>query len=309
MKKRRRYKLFLFIGLLCLCLSMDAAAQGTFAWRTEIDSVKADGFYRLPLTPEVLAKSRADLGDLRIQGSDKRFVSYVIKNSWPITDTAHNHLIPLPGAKVVQKDSGDKHSYLDVEFPEAYTVDWINFVIRNPVFYKRAFRILTPESNGEWSAVGFSEIDPRTTLFPLSPIRSRRLRIDIDNADNAPLTIGNVICLQEPRYLLVYLRANGPYRLFTGNAQATTPDYDLKYFTDSIKVAPPVLSIGELKRIGSQDQPMPVTPAAAVKETTLVKDHSGLLLWSCLLAVLLFLVYFSVRMVKAIAKKDAHDRL
>jgi hypothetical protein len=40
-----------------------------------------------------------------------------------------------------------------------------------------------------------------------------------------------------------------------------------------------------------------------------VRLHDNLLLWSCLLVVSLFLIYFSIRMVNAIGKKDTHDRL
>lgn len=109
--------------------------------------------------------------------------------------------------------------------------------------------------------------------------------------------------------LLTYLRAGMSYDLYAGNAQATTPDYDLKYFTDLQKGTPQELSFQSLQRVDKQEQPITMTPAKTGKETAAGKDHSAILLWSCMLAVLLFLVYFSARMVKAIAKKDAHDRI
>ncbi|HEX3934039.1 MAG TPA: hypothetical protein VHW43_05135, partial [Puia sp.] len=214
-----------------------------------------------------------------------------------------------PGAKMVQKDSSNKHSYISVEFPEAYVIDWIGLVIHSPVFYKRQLQILAEGNMGQWVAVTGSDIDPAEKMFKIPTIKTRRLRIDIANGDNAPLVIGDVACFQTTRYLLAYLRAGGVYRLFTGNVQAVAPDYDLRYFTDSLKTTPRKLSIDSLQRIGSQDQPMTMTRIENTKETSVHKDHSGLLLWSCLLAVLLFLVYFSIRMVKAIAKKDTHDRI
>jgi hypothetical protein len=314
MKKRRRYNALLFVGLSIACAWPGAPteAQGTFTYRAKLDTVGASGFYRIILTPELVAKCKPDLGDLRILGPDKRFVSYVLsyflKDSWAPPDTT-SVILPIPDAKMVQKDSSNKHSYISVEFPEAYVIDWVGLTIHSPVFYKRWLEILAEGNMGEWEAVTSTDIDPSGKFLRIPAVRTRRLRIDIANADNAPLVIGKVACFQTTRYLLAYLRAGDAYQLFTGNPQAIVPDYDLKYFTDSLKATPRNLSIESIQKIGSQDQPTVITPTVTSKDTTAGKNHSGLLLWSCLLAVLLFLVYFSVRMVKAIAKKDAHDRI
>jgi hypothetical protein len=310
MKKRRRYsvRFFVCLSIACAWPGTPAQAQGTFAYRAKFDTVGADGFYQIILTPELVAKCKPDLGDLRILGPDKRFVSYVLKDSRATADTTKD-ILPIPGAKMVQKDSSNKHSYISVEFSEAYAIDWVGVVIHSPVFYKRRLQILAEGNMGEWVVITGTDIDPAEKLFRVPAIKTRRLRIDIANADNAPLVIGEIACFQTTRYLLAYLRAGDAYQLFTGNPQAIVPDYDLKYFTDSLKATPLNLSIESIQKIGSQDQPTVITPTVTSKDTTAGKNHSGLLLWSCLLAVLLFLVYFSVRMVKAIAKKDAHDRI
>ena len=311
MKKKRRYKFLLLasISIACVLSGIRAGAQGMFTYAAKLDTVKADGFYQIILTPELVAKCKPDLGDLRILGPDKRFVSYVLKDSWTTADTDKDIMLPIPGAKMVQKDSNNKHSYINVEFPEAYAIDWIGLVIHSPAFYKRQLQIMAEGSRGEWVSVTDLGIDPAKKLFRVPVIKTRRLRIDIANADNAPLVIGEVVCFQTTRYLLAYLRAGGAYRLFTGNVQAAAPDYDLKYFTDSLKTTPRQLSIDSLQRIDSHDQPVTITQVETTKQTSVHKDHSGLVVWCCLLAVLLFLVYFSIRMVKAIAKKDAHDRI
>ena len=310
MKNTRRYSTFFFLCLSIACFTPGhrAIAQGTFAYRGSLDTVKADGFYRIILTPELVAKCRPDLGDLRILDAGKRFVSYALKDSQEARMPTTGNTITEE--HIEQKDSNDKHSYVRVNFSEAYSIDWIGFVIHNPVFFKRKITVLTEGSHpGEWATVVDADIDPEKKLFRIPTIRTRLLRIDISNADNAPLEIANVTCFQTTRYLVAYLRAGNVYQLLTGNAQATAPDYDLKYFTDSLKTTPELLNVRSLQRIGGQDQPATISSTETRKETTTIKDHSGLLLWSCLLAVLLFLVYFSVRMVKAIAKKDAHDRL
>lgn len=279
-----------------------------FTYRANLDTVGADGFYEIVLTPEVVSKCKGDMGDLRILSPDKRFVSYALKDSQEARIPAA--AMAIPNAEMVQKDSNDKHSYITVTFPEAYAIDWIDLVIPSPVFFKRRLRVLAEGTNpGEWASIADADIDPAKKLFRIPTVKTRRLRIDVVNADNAPLEIGEVVCFQTSRYLVAYLRAGFSYQLFAGNPQAATPDYDLKYFTDSLKAAPRALFVHSLQRIGSRDQPEVITPMETGKTATTGKSPQSWLLWCCLLAVLLFLIYFSVRMVKAIAKKDTYDRI
>jgi len=309
MKKRNPFRFLLFVVIAITLPRSRAAAQGTFMYAANMDTVSKDGFYEIVLTPEIVAKCRADMGDLRISGPDKRFVSYALKDSQEARK-------PSPGmairdVQIVQKDSNDRHSYLTMTFPEAYSIDWVGFAIRKPAFFKRSLQILAQGTNpGEWTIICDAELDPEKKMFRIPTVKTRRLDIAVANADNAPLEINKVSCYQTNRYLVAWLRAGEAYRLYMGNAQATSPDYDIKYFTDSLKATPQLLFAHSLQRIGSQDQPVVQTPGFGAGEKTATgKDHSGILLWSCLLAVLLFLVYFSVRMVKAIGKKDAHDRI
>src|ERR1700761_2040731 len=96
-----------------------ADAQGYFTYKGKVDSVYKDGFYYVDLAPPFVAHCRADLGDVRLLGPDKRFVSYVLKDSRKMKD-GEKTFIPIPGAEMKEKDSTNKHSYLRVVFQEAY---------------------------------------------------------------------------------------------------------------------------------------------------------------------------------------------
>lgn len=306
MKKRNRFRFLLFVVI--AFPHFRVAAQGTFMYAANLDTVSRDGFYEIVLTPEIVAKCRADMGDLRILGPGKRFVSYALKDSQEARMPSGG--MAIHDVQIVQKDSNDRHSYLTLTFSEAYCIDWVGFSIHNPAFFKRGLQILAEGTHsGEWTIVGDAWLDPQKKMLRIPTVKTRRLDIAIANADNAPLEINNITCYQTSRYLVAWLRAGEAYRLYTGNAQATAPDYDLKYFTDSLEPTPQPLFVHSLQRIGSQDQPVVQTTGVSGEKTATGKDHSGILLWACLVAVLLFLVYFSVRMVKAIAKKDAHDRI
>ena len=317
MKKRSLYSIWGWrrAGVLGICISLGgfrAGAQGVFTYKAALDTITKDAFYEIELPPALVAKCRGDLGDLRILGPGKRFVAYVLKDPSTSAEGEKKYAV-LPDA-VLQKDSGNRHSYLTVEYPEAYQIDWLSFVIRSPVYYRRTAQVAVEgASPGEWVKLDDVVLEPSHHTFAIPNVKTRRLRIDIANADNAPLVISEVACYQSGRSLLAYLQAGFGYEVLAGNAQAKAPEYDLKYFTDSVHGSIQVLKPGEIKMLKSLDRADLVRLRPGVtdmgSEENAKTGRGALVLWGSLLIVLLVLIYFSVRMVRAIAQKDKHDRL
>jgi hypothetical protein len=303
---RRRWLLAACIGLLVA----RAGAQDTFAYWSALDTVRATGFYRIILSPELIAKCRADLADLRILGPDNRFVPYVLTDSSKEKDLK-NLWAPIPGS-MSQKDSSNKHSFITLLYPDNYRIGWLAFRVRDPVFYKRDAVVYAEGANpGEWSSIADITIDPWHLTFFLPPTRTRQLRIDVANKDNAPLVIVDAAGFQESVCLLAYLKASSGYQVLAGNEKAVAPEYDLKYFIDSLKEKPADLLTGRLQPMSDKDQPRGATetPTPNPKKTGVGKDHSGILLWSVITLVLLLLIYLSVKLARATAQKDANNRL
>jgi hypothetical protein len=296
-------------------------AQGVFAYQAGVDSVRADGFYQILLTPELVAKCKPDLSDVRILGPGNRFVSYVLKDSWA-GKTGEAEWMTIPGAVLTQKDSVNRHTYIFLQFPEAYEIDRLAFMIRDPAFYRREAQVSAEGVHpGEWIGATGITLLPGAPMARLPAFRTRRLRIDIDNADNAPLSITEVGCFQLSHCLLAYMKAGVDYRIVAGDARAAVPDYDLKYFTDSLKTAPPKLHLGPVRQtaVVNTDKGKQLTAKGVKGAGKGVPGagnpgggdggHSGVLLWSILLLVLLLLLYLSLKLARATAQKDAKDRL
>jgi hypothetical protein len=293
MKKRIRYN-FLPVAFLLL-LGWNAGAQGVFSWRAPIDSVASDGFYQIRLDPVLVAKSKTDLADVRILGPGGRFVSYVLKDSRG-SDSAERTRLSLPPAVMVQKDSSDKRSYIDLLFSEAYEIDWLLFVIRDPVFYKREAQLFVEGAHpGEWTSAAFITLSPGNGMVSVPVVKSRHLRVAISNADNAPLVVREVMAFQASRWLIAYLKAAAAYEVLTGNTQAGAPEYDLRYFTDSLKTTPPILAVGSGRQASFANE-KPVAQAGKGEPV----QRSGLLLWIILFVILILLVYFSVKLAREI---------
>lgn len=190
-----------------------------------------------------------------------------------------------PAPAISQKDSSNHHSYVTLTFNEPYLVEYLDLDIKGPKLYKRKARILVKEApyREDWLS-----IDPSGHAFEIPSIKTRAMTLDIDNEDNVPLVIGKVETSQLERYLLTWLEP-GRYQLLVGNRQAQAPRYDLKYFVDTVSGEPAEIVPGILKVVSS-----PAAPPAAVS------DHSGVWLWGIILVVLAFLVFFCLKMLKAI---------
>jgi len=81
MKRKKLFKSLLLSGML-LCFHQGKAQNG-FAYKASLDSIAQAGFYRIILTPGVIAKCKEDLSDLRILDGHGQFAPYVLKSDFP----------------------------------------------------------------------------------------------------------------------------------------------------------------------------------------------------------------------------------
>ncbi len=302
MKKDRWIKLGLPCGLLLLSVAIQAQRepqqqsqqqpQRRHAVTAMVDSVAETGFYRIVLPPAFVAHCRPDLSDLRIFKPDGEQVPYVLRTG--IHDRLNAGWLSLPDPSIRQRDSSNKHSYYRLQYDNAYRIDRLSFVISNPVLYKRSVRIMAAENSATPEPVAYASIDPNDTAFEIPAIKAQILLVDITNGDNAPLAITRVASAQSGIYILTWFQAfsGSGYELMGGNHWSDPPDYDLHYFTDSMRRRP--LDIG-LKSIHVEDMKDGGIP---------VNSGSGLLLWSVLIFVLLLLVYVTSKLARAISRKE-----
>lgn len=419
MKRKRQVNPLLFLvlsGITCIC-PIRAFTQGIFAYQTALDTIPHASFYRITLPPELVAKCRQDLGDLRISDGKGKFIPYVIRTDPPVlsskdfiefpilsaqmnkdsvteieiqnsspaaissllliiknvsarrtctlsgsddrqkwfvirehieleeagsgpgdpgnagpgtdhyiqailfptsnyryfrmtlddkgllpinilkagmytTSLINGRYLDIPDAVIRQNDSSDRHSYITLLYREPYQIDKLSLDIRGPALYRRHVRIFDTGNPGS-SLLADIQIDPENTSFRIPSVRTGRLLIDIANEDNTPLLIQKTGSFQLHQYLLTYLQPGSTYYLLAGNELAPAPEYDIKYFTDSLTNNPPEARIG------------PLEPLRRPKKTATagLNDHSGILLWSIIAFILLLLLFLSVRMIKAIPGK------
>ena len=290
MKKKRLFNTIARIGIWFLLSGLGTEAQTPFAWQVSLDTVKQAAFYRITLAPELIAKCRQDLGDLRIRDRDNKFIPYVLKSEQPAPDAYQD----VPDPAIRQKDSSNRHSYITLQYQEAYRIDRLQFEIEGPRLYKRHVLLYDKDKVNGWPIAAI-DIDPANTSFQIPALKTHGLLLDITNADNAPLVIRKVATAQLDQYLLTYLQPGIGYQLLVGNSSIGVPDYDLKYFVDSLTSNPQELSAGPLQNN---------SPSVNKRVEPVVKDHSGIILWSIILLVLILLASLSFKLVKATGQKN-----
>ena len=413
MKKKRSFSRLLILFSLALA-SAGSQAQEGFAYRSELDTVRQAGLYKITLMPDLLAKCKEDLSDLRIRDSSGNLVPYVLKSDLPVfttenfsefpilsnlklvdsnteveiangsadnisslllimknnsarrtailsgsddrekwfvirehielqeagSDTADHYvqsisfpashyrffkliledkgLLPVnilrtgitsrsftigkylgvPFPALAQKDSSDKHSYISLQYRDRYRIDKLDLLLQGPQLFKRDARIYD-RGDGRDRLVAETTLSPGNSSFVIPAVKTNSLLIDITNDDNKPLVVQAAQSAQLNQYLLSWLQPGSGYSLLAGNAHAQSPEYDLKYFVDSLTKNPQEIVSGPV-------QPVSTGLAAVVPPHA---DHSGLLLWGILAVVLLLLASLSYKMMKSIPKENPHDRL
>ncbi len=204
--------------------------------------------------------------------------------------------VPFPA--LVQKDSSDKHSYIILQYRDHYRIDKIDLLLQGPQLFKRNARIFDP-TNGSRRLIAETVLSPGNLSIMIPGVRTDSLLLEIDNEDNKPLQVQAVQTAQLNQYLLTWLQAGSGYSLLAGRPDAQAPEYDLKYFVDSLTKNPQEILTGPVQ---------PASPVTTAVVPPVHADHSGLLLWGILAIVLLLLASLSYKMMKAIPKDSNHDR-
>lgn len=287
-----------WLSVVAFLLSITCSAQYTPTATEKVDRVPKAGIYRIVLQPSLVASCRDDLSNLRILDEYGKEAPYVLKMG--IHNPLNAGFLPIPDPTIRQQDSSDRHSYYWLQYDNRYRIDRLSLVITRPALYKRTAvvsRVFDQRIATAVPAVTIS-IDPGDTVFEVPSLNASRLVIDITNHDNAPLTIERVATAQSGIYLLAYLEPEHEYELAVGY-KVGVPDYDLGYFTDSMRATPLTIGLGPLHRL-SVLEGFELNRAIVNRRNS---RKSELLLWVAVTVIMLLLLYVSVKLARAVDKK------
>ena len=198
--------------------------------------------------------------------------------------------ISVPAPIIFQKDSSDNYSYATLRFNEPYLIDRLELQVSGNKFFKRRIDIYSNDDliNAQ-KPLYISSNEPM--VFPVA-VRTNQLLIKVQNDDNPPLKITAASAFQLNRYLAAWLDSGTNYRIVFGDSLALPPRYDLEFFKDSIRSILPLTYKKIEKNKGSDKK----------SDNSFFEDKKWM--WLIIILVLTVLLFFTVRMVKEVNRKQ-----
>jgi hypothetical protein len=243
-----------------------------------------------------LAALRPDLADLRIVDDAERQVPYTLE---PIAAEPRITLAVEKAGAAAGRDQPVTTRYrLLVRDPasgRALTLPVAALELDvQEAFFDRPARLFAPGSGSRRERLVYSgrlarRVDPAPIAIALDGSPVSELTLDVDEGDNAPLTLRGVqAVVRVPR--LTFKAAPGAYRILLGNRDATAPRYDLaslrqevlSYSSVGVNAAPLEANAAYRRFAGDYFSDAPPT----------------LLLWGTLLAAVAALVFITARVLR-----------
>ncbi len=284
-------------------VSSSGATLEVRRWRHErVFGVQQEDLYTLTLTPEDLARARANLGDLRLVDGQGRQVPYIlepraaearvllaVEHETPRGSTSR-HRLALP----VDTLAGPPAPPVPLEAVELRVVE---------PFFSRPARLSgrapgagreSPVWQGTLTRRGES---PAPLVLALDGLARRELWLEIDEGDDRPLTLLQAEGVARVARL-AFKAAPGPHRLLLGNEQATAPRYDLALLSREV-LAYSALAVG----------PGPLADNPAFRRSGaeyLRQAPPTLLLWGALLVAVTALLLMTARLLRSAAPPEGN---
>jgi len=203
----------------------------------------------------------------------------------------------IPTPVFIQKDSA-KISRIIIRFNEPYPVNKIQLDIVSQKFYKRRVDIYI-KTGEQFELLENTEISSSTTVVNLPfSVKTKVIKLDVFNEDNLPLFIKAVHAYGLAQRLIGYLEKGQQYQLLFGDLTASAPNYDLKFFADS------------LQRNLSQEKTGVIenNPLYQPKQTKKDYHLPAWAIWIAIMAVILVLVLLTLKMIQEVNKRQLKEK-
>jgi hypothetical protein len=200
-------------------------------------------------------------------------------------------------SKKQTENKKDKTSDIIIDLQNNYLLSYITLksseksdFYRNVNIYRSAGIYHTPKGDEEaWDMVSSGVIiSGQENLLPMYGKQSSKIRIEILNYDNQPITLNDIKCYSETTSLTSKLPASENLYLVYGKENASAPIYDLIHFRDKIPSA--------LTAVKTGNEELKTSPVMNAAGEPLIK--SKLWLWLIMGIVILLIGYFALSMLK-----------
>jgi len=227
---------------------------------------------------------------LLVNDKNKAPLKFLEAGVYTTEQPLESRYFPISGTSFVKRDS-NRITYIKILLNDKFLVNKITLNITSPKYYKRDASVYETTGYG-LQLVSNAELNANRNTPLLIAAKTDQLELQIANGDNRPLEIKNIQVAQAEQYIVSYLEAGKTYKLLTGDLKATAPEYDLKFFADSIDRNIPEMGEGLLVTNSLYD----VQPAKAKKEYPAI-------IWAAIVIALMLLSALTWKMVGEVNRK------
>ncbi|MDB5157335.1 MAG: hypothetical protein JWR50_2042 [Mucilaginibacter sp.] len=199
--------------------------------------------------------------------------------------------VPLPAPGFFQTDSA-AGSHLHIRFNDSYAINKLHLSVSGTKYFKRAVSIYQLTGNRS-ELIYDGEINSAAAPDMTFSVKAKAIDLYITNGDNPPLKITGVNAYQLDQVLISYLEKGQQYQLLFNDAKAKAPDYDLKFFTDSLQSSIASLTYGK-----AVNNPLYHTKKLIAKRSMPVWT-----IWAAIIIALIVLGLLTLKMAREIEKK------
>jgi hypothetical protein len=196
----------------------------------------------------------------------------------------------IPVKSITRNDSSDKKSYITIQFERPYEFGKIELNISGPDFYRRNAYIGNFIRNNNKAVFdtyqSYELSSAKAAIWETGKLKLDELVIVIENLDNKPLKVEDVKFFQLNKYLIAKLEKGETYYIKAGDETLYRPEYDLKYFSDSISDS---LAVLHTTAISIKNE-----AGSSVSKVFFTKT----VLWVVISLVIVLLGFFSIKLMK-----------
>jgi hypothetical protein len=256
----------------------------------------------IPLQEAVVNSEGTYMQSISFPASNYRYLKLLVndKNKAPIkflqagvyTEYAATlSYAPVSSVQLTRVDSS-KTTYITLKLNDSYQVNKLHLNITAPKYFKRDVSVYQLIGRDK-QLLGDAELNSAKGTDLLIAAKASQLIIQINNGDNLPLTVTSVDAYQSAESLISYLDGKQTYRLLAGDQSVQAPEYDLKFFADSIRDNTPQISH---EAVSQNKAYQAKQPAKAGRDYTV-------LIWIAIVVAAGLLLFLTLKMTKEVNKK------
>ena len=257
----------------------------------------------IPLQEAVVNSEGTYMQSLSFPASNYRYLKLLVndRNKTPIkflqagvyTEYAATlSYAPVSLVQLTRVDS-NKTTYITLKLNDKYQVNKLHLNITAPKYFKRDVSVYQVTGHDK-QLLGEAELNSTKVTDLLIAAKANQLIIQINNGDNLPLTITSIDAYQSAESLISYLDGKQTYRLLAGDQSVQAPEYDLKFFADSIRHNTPQIS----HEVVSQNT------AYLIKQPAKARRDYTVFIWIAIVIAAGLLLFLTLKMTKEVNKKS-----